>query len=120
MEDAIYMINRLDDFCPNCKRNYALEMYDGYGNKLHYFKLLNSNTLTSIDLKRNIVLKCRYCNTEVRIDRMDQDRFIPLIPEAVKDNSYNKFFDDIQYRKNKLYNLYKVNERMNENENNRI
>lgn len=120
MQDAICIIKRIDDFCPICKRNYALELYDSYGNKLNYFKLLNQNNLSNIDSKRNIIMKCRYCNGEVMINRIEHDRYIPLIPNTIKDDSYNKFMNDIETRKNKLYDTHKVIERKNSYEDNTI
>lgn len=111
MQDAINIIRRIDDYCPICKKNYALELYNVYGNKLNYFRLINENNVDRLDKERNLTMKCRYCGTEFMIDRMDQSRYIPLIENSVKDNSYNKFLQGIENRKNKLYKKHRVIER---------
>lgn len=111
MEDAIYIIKRLDDFCPVCKRNYALQMFNGYGQDLNFFKSLNRNQMKYIESQRNVILKCRYCNSEIPIDRTDTNRYVPLVENATKDNSYEKFMNDINSRKEKLLNKHKVRRR---------
>ena len=111
MQEAINIIRRIDDYCPICNKNYALELYDRYGNKLNYYKLLNQNNLNKLNSLSNTIMKCRYCNNEIMIDRTDQNRYIPLIANAIKDNSYNIFFEQIEERKQKLYKKHKIIER---------
>lgn len=111
MQEAIHFIRRLDDYCPICKRNYALELYNTYGAKLNYYRLINDNNIERLDKERNLIMKCRYCNTEFTIDRIDHNRYIPLMENSLKDNSYNNFIQGIEDRKNKLYKKHRVKER---------
>lgn len=111
MQEAISIIQRIDDYCPICNRNYALELYDRYGNKMNYYKLLNQDNLGKLNSLSNMIMKCRYCNNEFTIDRTNQNRFVPLIANAIKDNSYNIFMQQIEERKDKLYKKHKVIEK---------
>lgn len=108
MRDAISLIRRIDDYCPICKKNYALELYNGYGKKLNYFRSLNENDISNIERERNLIMICRYCNNEFTIDRTDIDKYIPLIENSVKDDSYNKFITNMNNRKNNTLRKYRV------------
>ena len=91
MIEGIYFEN--DDFCPNCKNQHSLELYDNFNKPLNYSLLLqNGDNLKDVE-KHHVLsyFKCRKC---MKIYNIDWSLCCGVrFPIPFKENKYleNKF-----------------------------
>lgn len=86
-----------EDFCPNCKKERALIIYDNYGKQLDYPLLLDYNRKDVFEVSEYgrifSHMKCRFCNQEFFIDWTKE------LPTPMYNSSYRKFMRNFKLTK---------------------
>lgn len=86
------MVKRIrPDYCPICKKDYYLEVYDIFENNLNISYLYDNNKLDRLGGKSIFFMKCKYCHTKFIPNWCNRDFPIALNENKDLNNFINNF-----------------------------